>query len=166
MNRRIRDLAALDYSAVLAINNAAVPAMNMLDMDALDWLVTNASYARVSESSAAIHAFLIGLAPGTGYQSVNYQWFSRNYAEFLYVDRSAVANDAQRLGHGSALYDDLVTFARGKWPRIVAEVNLHPPNPGSVKFHERHGFTGVGELVHAHDGAYAKRVLLMERAGR
>jgi hypothetical protein len=166
MTRRIRELTTLDYVAVLAINNAAVPAMNTLDADALDWLVTRASYARVSESSGTVRAFLIGLGRGTGYQSVNYQWFSGRYAEFLYVDRIAVANDARRTGHGTALYDDLVAFARDKSPRIVAEVNLNPPNPGSVAFHERHGFTGVGELSHAYDGAHAKRVLLMERPVR
>ena len=164
MSRRIRELAGTDYAAVLAINNAAVPAMNSLDAVALEWLVPNASYARVSESAGTVHAFLIGLAPGTGYPSANYRWFSERYTDFLYVDRIAVADDARRTGHGSALYDDLAAFAAGKWPRIVAEVNLDPPNPGSVAFHERHGFTGVGELAHVYDGAHAKRVVLMERA--
>jgi len=166
MSRRIRELAWSDYAAVLAINNAAVPAMNALDAAALAWLVTNASYARVSESAGTVHAFLIGLPPGTGYQSVNYQWFSERYADFLYVDRIAVADGARRMGHGSALYDDLATFAADKWPRIVAEVNLDPPNPGSVAFHERHSFIGVGELPHAYEGAHAKRVMLMERPFR
>ena len=163
MNRRIRDIALTDYAAILAINNDAVPSMNSLDASALDWLVRNASYARAVEFNGALEAFLLALGPGTGYESANYRWFSENYPEFLYIDRIAVVDHARGSGHGSALYDDLAAFALGTWPCITAEVNLEPPNPRSIAFHERHGFERVGELQHAFDGTYAKRVLLMVR---
>ena len=31
---------------------------------------------------------------------------------------------------------------------VTAEVNIHPPNPGSMRFHDRHGFEQVGVLEH------------------
>ena len=31
---------------------------------------------------------------------------------------------------------------------VTAEVNVQPPNPGSIRFHQRHGFEQVGVLEH------------------
>ena len=44
--------------------------------------------------------------------------------------------------------------------RVCCEVNLEPPNPGSVRFHEQLGFRGIGEQS-TEKGQ--KRVLLMEK---
>ncbi|MDJ0940620.1 MAG: GNAT family N-acetyltransferase, partial [Woeseiaceae bacterium] len=56
----------------------------------------------------------------------------------------AVAEHARRLGLASRLYDDF----RAALPETVAvmtcEVNLHPPNDSSMRFHERKGFRTVG----------------------
>lgn len=142
----IRDASDADAGAILRINNAAVPAMNVLDADGVRWLLTNAAYARVAMADGEVAGFLIGLPPGVGYDSDNYRWFSARYDEFLYIDRIAFDERFRNRGLGSALYDDIADFARGRWPRIVAEVNLDPPNPRSEVFHSRHGFVRVGEL--------------------
>ncbi len=160
----IRDVTAADHGAILAINNAAYPAMNRLDDAALAALVASAAYARVACDEAGVAAFLLGLPPGVPYDSANYRWVSARYPEFLYVDRIAVAPRAQSRGLGGALYDDMAAFARGRWPCILAEVNLEPPNTGSERFHARHGFVAVGELDHPSDGMYAKRTLMLCRA--
>jgi predicted GNAT superfamily acetyltransferase len=160
---RIRDVAPADLPAMLGINNAAVPAMNTLDPADLAWLVDHAGYARVAEADGEIIGFLIALPPGTQYASANYRWFGERYASFLYIDRVAIAAPARGRGIGSAMYADLSRVAAGRYECLLAEVNAEPPNPESVRFHERNGFIHVGELEHHYDGAHASRVLMMRR---
>jgi predicted GNAT superfamily acetyltransferase len=160
---RIRDITPDDYPAIVALNNATVPAMNEQSVDSLRWLVEHATYARVVEDADGVAAFLLGLERGTGYSSPNYRWFSERFDNFLYVDRIAVAGRARRKRLGSALYDDIAAFARGRWPCILAEINVEPPNPETVAFHERHGFERVGELRHTYDGAHAQLVAMLRR---
>jgi hypothetical protein len=61
----------------------------------------------------------------------------------------------------SALYADLEgEAARRDTPRIVCELNLRPPNPRSLAFHERRGFEEVGRME-VSDGRF---VALLERS--
>ena len=88
--------------------------------------------------------FVLCLLPNTRYASLNYAWFNERYSSFLYVDRIAVAEKHRDKGIGSMLYEYVIEHAlQGNSP-VVAEVNLTPPNPGSMRFHERHGFSQVG----------------------
>jgi predicted GNAT superfamily acetyltransferase len=162
----VRDVKPADHAAMLAINNATYPAMNILDAEALAAIVAECAYARVAEDEHGVAAFLLGLPPGAQYDSDNYRWFSARYDDFLYVDRIAVHPRAQSHGLGGALYDDMAQWGRGRYPCILAEVNLIPPNPGSQRFHTRHGFTAVGELDHPFDGTYTKRTVMLHRALR
>ena len=155
----MRDAVARDHPAVLALNNGAVPHVNALDETAFAWLASHATYFRVAEDGDGIAGFVMMIENGTEYWSGNYAWFGARYDRFLYLDRVVVAQRAQRLGVGRALYDDVLTFAAGRWPRITLEVNLRPPNPVSVAFHERMGFREVGTREYD-DNA----VLMMERA--
>jgi uncharacterized protein len=159
-------VAPSDLGAMLAINNAAYPAMNLLDEAALAAIVEACVYARVADDDDGVAAFLLGLPPGADYDSDNFRWFSARYDEFVYVDRIAVHPRAQSRGLGGALYDDMAAWAHGRYPCILAEVNLAPPNPGSQRFHDRHGFVAVGELDHPSDGEYAKRTVMLRRALR
>jgi predicted GNAT superfamily acetyltransferase len=60
------------------------------------------------------------------------------------------------------MYEDLAAMA-GDRP-LCCEVNLVPPNPGSLAFHERLGFAACGE---ADDPRNGKRVrYLLRPAGR
>jgi predicted GNAT superfamily acetyltransferase len=129
---------------VLALNNGAVPNVNALDAAAFAWLAEHATYFRVAEDGEGIAGFVMMIEHGTEYWSANYAWFSSRYELFLYLDRVVVAPRAQRSGIGRVLYDDVTAFARDRWPRITLEVNLQPPNPVSVAFHERMGFREVG----------------------
>ena len=140
----VRDAVARDHPAVLALNNGAVPHVNALDDAAFAWLATHATYFRVAEDSEGIAGFVIMLENGTAYWSANYAWFTSRYDTFLYLDRVVVAPRAQRSGIGRLLYEDATAFARGRWPRITLEVNLRPPNPVSLAFHQRLGFREVG----------------------
>lgn len=145
---------------MLALNNSATPHVNELSADSFAWIVSRADYFRVAEDGTGILGFVIALKPGHDYWSLNYQWFTQRGGEFLYLDRIVVTDRARGAGVGRALYDDLDRFASGRWPRISLEVNLLPPNPASLAFHERLGFQRVG--VREDDGG-TKAVVLMER---
>jgi predicted GNAT superfamily acetyltransferase len=140
----VRDAVAHDHPAVLALNNGAVPHVNALDDSGFAWLAEHATYFRVAADGDGIAGFVMMIENGTEYWSANYAWFSSRYDAFLYLDRVVVASRAQRSGIGRLLYDDVTAFARGWWPRIMLEVNLRPPNPVSVAFHEHMGFREVG----------------------
>jgi predicted GNAT superfamily acetyltransferase len=118
--------------------------VNALDDSGFAWLAEHATYFRVAADGDGIAGFVMMIENGTEYWSANYAWFSSRYDAFLYLDRVVVASRAQRSGIGRLLYDDVTAFARGWWPRIMLEVNLRPPNPVSVAFHEHMGFREVG----------------------
>jgi predicted GNAT superfamily acetyltransferase len=158
---RVRDALAADHAAVLALNNSATPNVNELSEGEFAWIASHADYFRVAEDAAGLTAFVLALRPGLAYWSLNYRWFSDRGGSFIYLDRIVVDERARGTGVGRAMYDDLDRFARGRWPCITLEVNLMPPNPGSLAFHERLGFKQVG--VRQEEGG-AKAVALMERA--
>jgi predicted GNAT superfamily acetyltransferase len=158
---KVRDAVAFDHPAVLALNNAAAPHVNELSAHEFEWIVSRADYFRVAEDGAGLVAFVIALRPGLDYWSLNYRWFMERGDDFLYLDRIVVAEHARRTGVGRTLYDDINRFAYGRWSRITLEVNLLPPNPGSLSFHEHQGFRRVG--VREENGG-SKAVVLMERA--
>lgn len=139
-----RDATVADHPAVISLNNSAAPHVNVLAMEELDWLVGHAAYFRVLEDAAGLAGFVLCLPSGINYWSENYRWFTERYAAFLYLDRVVVAPRAQGSGVGRALYEDLHAFAAGRWERVMLEVNLRPPNPGSDAFHERLGYVVVG----------------------
>lgn len=142
--RLIREAGTADLDAVLALNNAAVPAVNHLERDDLQKIVALAAHYRVCEDASGLLGFVLCLPAGVDYWSENYKWFTRRYDDFLYLDRVVVAERARGQGIGAALYEELHATARGRWPRVTLEVNLRPPNPGSERFHERLGYVRVG----------------------
>lgn len=138
-----------DQPAVFALNNASTPHVNALTSDQFAWLTSHANYYRVAEAAGVLAGFVIAIGAGAAYWSGNYAWFGERYPAFIYLDRVVVAPDARRLGVGRALYDDLIAFASPRWPRITLEVNVRPPNPESMAFHERMGFLPVGSRIYA-----------------
>jgi predicted GNAT superfamily acetyltransferase len=129
---------------VLALNNASTPHVNALNVEQFAWIAANADYFRVAALDGVLAGFVMAIRHGTTYWSGNYAWFGERYDAFLYLDRVVVSPDVRRSGVGSALYTDLVRYTTGRWPRITLEVNVRPPNPGSIAFHEQLGFVRVG----------------------
>lgn len=145
MSYSIRPVEARDIAAVLAMNEAEVPHVGSIDAERLLWFSRHAAYFRLAVRSDEPAAFLIALRPGTSYASPNYRWFCDRYGDFAYIDRIAVAVAHRRRGLGTLLYQDLIATMAGVVPILTCEVNLQPPNPGSVRFHELLGFEQVGE---------------------
>lgn len=134
--------------------------MNALAAEEFAWIVERAAYFRVTEDAQGITGFVICVPSGLEYWSENYKWFTARYADFLYLDRVVVAERARRAGTGRALYEDMHRAAAGRWMRVTLEVNLRPPNPVSIAFHERMGYRPVG--VREYDDG-AKAVQMYDR---
>jgi hypothetical protein len=141
----IRDFAAADLDAALALNNASVPDLNELDLDAMRRLLELADSALVAEVGGEFAGFCWVLTPGQPYDSLNYQWFARQYERFVYLDRITVLPHFRRDGVGRALYAELIRRYRDRQPVLTCEVNLQPRNDGSLRFHAGLGFVEVGQ---------------------
>jgi uncharacterized protein len=115
--------------------------------------------ARLSSRRIGIDAFLLAFDQNAQYQSPNFLWFCERYPRFVYVDRIVVAPEARGRGYARQLYDDLFAHAiRAGHERVVCEVNLSPPNPVSLTFHEALGFIEVGRAS-VYDGSRSVRYL-------
>lgn len=156
----IRDVHEHDLEQVLRINEAVVPAVNSVDIGQMRWFTRNAAYFRVVTRDGEIAAFLIGMRPGTDYRSPNYRYFCESYEDFGYIDRVAVHAGARRFGLATRMYRDFEASLPSRVEVLTCEVNVHPPNQSSMRFHERYGFRKVGSQDT--DGG-AKRVALMEK---
>jgi predicted GNAT superfamily acetyltransferase len=89
------------------------------------------------------------MPPGLDYASENYLFFSDRARElgrtFVYVDRIVLAPAMRSRGLGPQLYAAVSDEARRVGaPEVLCEVNVEPPNPGSLAFHTRLGFVEVG----------------------
>lgn len=154
--------SAADYVELLDLNDAAVPAVNSIPLARLEHLHAESAYLGVARDDEGVLAgFLLALPESADYDSINFGYFKRRYARFVYVDRIVVAAQHRRAGVGQALYEDLSQALPAECPLIACEVNLRPANPSSLTFHQRLGFTAVGEQDTEHG---SKRVCLMVRA--
>jgi predicted GNAT superfamily acetyltransferase len=163
MNWEIRDVEASDLEAVLALNQTEVPHVGSVDLDRMKWFAANAAYFRTVTIDKRLAAYLIGMRPGTSYQSLNYRWFCDRYDDFAYVDRIAVAEFARRYGLASKLYDDFARSVPESVDIMTCEVNLRPPNETSMRFHEKLGFRQVGSL--AFDDGNKEVAMLLKNLG-
>ncbi|MBO0905354.1 GNAT family N-acetyltransferase [Jiella sp. MQZ13P-4] len=112
-------------------------------MAGFERLVARAFLARQTQDAGA---FVVAFDETGDYDSPNFLWFRARYERFVYVDRVVVAPQARGRGLARALYDSVLAAAMAADAgRIVCEINLDPPNPGSLRFHERLGFRKVGE---------------------
>lgn len=159
MEYTLRDVRDDDLAAVLELNQSQVPHVGSVDIGRMQWFADNADYFRVAFAGETLGAYLIGLRPGSSYDSPNYGWFCDRYDEFAYVDRVAVAESARREGLASRLYEDFAAAMPGSIRIMTCEVNIRPSNESSMRFHRRLGFEQVGSLV-SNDGEKEVAMLL------
>ncbi len=161
MSLSIENVTPNDLEEILALNESEVPHVGSVDLERMRWFAANASYFRVARTDRKLGGFLIGLRPGTNYQSLNYRWFCDRYDDFAYVDRVAIAAAGRRLGMASSLYADFAAAMPASVKVMTCEVNIRPPNASSMKFHTRLGFREVGTL-NSEDGKKQVALLLKE----
>ena len=130
---------------IVNINMEALPAVSSVTLKDMEHFLSIVDYFRTLQLDDIIVGFLIALTPGKDYHSPNYKWFEKKFDSFMYVDRIVIDPAYQNNGLGWAFYNNLRDFTRGGSPRITCEVNLRPPNEGSIIFHEKYGFRQVGK---------------------
>jgi predicted GNAT superfamily acetyltransferase len=157
---QITHVTAADLAGVLALNEAAVPHVNNIDLEQVKWFAENVSFFRVARIDGQLAGFLIGLRPGLDYASENYRWFSANYRDFGYVDRVVVDPAYRRCGVASRLYDQFADSLRDDVDFMTCEVNTRPANESSMRYHKLHGFMRVA--TQETEGG-AKEVALLEK---
>ena len=141
----IRETTSADLAAALALNNSNVPAVNELDAPEIERLLGMAALALTAEVDGSFAGFCITFPPRVDYASLNYAWFSRQYDEFVYLDRIAVDPACRRYGIGRAFYAHIVERFAGVYPNLLCEVNVRPRNEASLLFHHSIGFREVGQ---------------------
>jgi len=154
----IRALQISDSSSIWEINEQGLPGTGKVSEQEILDLLNYSSLSIGLFDSNSLLGFVICLPPKTAYGSLNYLWFNERYDDFLYVDRIAVSTANRNQKIGSKLYQAVIHTASKLGVPIAAEVNLRPPNPDSVRFHQRHGFTEIGQFEHGQ-----KAVIMMLR---
>lgn len=154
----VRPFLPGDLTALLTMNNAAVPAVNELSAEDLLDLVGSSLVCLVATLDEEPAGFLLCIADGADYGSANYKWLSATCSTFAYTDRICVDETRRGLKIGGHLYRTLFDQLAGTDRSFVCEVNERPPNPGSLKFHKRLGFEEIGTADHGE-----KAVIFLQR---
>ena len=143
----VRDVREHELDSVLALNNAAGPAILPLDATRLRYFFDHAEYFRVAERDGTLTGFLIGMGSGSQHDSSNFRWFRERYPEFFYIDRIVVASRRRGGGVGRALYADVQSYAELRYPQLFCEVLLEGGADHALLFHGSFGFREVGQNV-------------------
>ena len=136
-----RSLDVNDMNIVWAINQENVPAVGEEPLESLSEIGRSSELALGVLESDVLVGFCFVLPPGVSYDSPNYRYFEDRYDDFAYLDRVAFRAAHQGRGLGSALYQEIES--RLSRPLLALEVNVVPPNEGSMRFHLRNGFVEV-----------------------
>jgi predicted GNAT superfamily acetyltransferase len=148
MSLIVRPAHAEDFDAILRINSQSAPHVAKLDAQDLQRLVKLASVAWVAQSPTGIAGYLLGMASYDDYDGEEFGCFvSRLDQTFLHVDQVAVGSNARRANIASQLYEHLVQWSLKRNICVLCcGVNLVPPNPVSMEFHQQRGFEKLDEL--------------------
>jgi predicted GNAT superfamily acetyltransferase len=156
----VRDAGESDEEFILALNAASTPAVAEMDAEDYRDIAGWAHRVLIAEMDGERCGFLILIRPGSAYPSDNYAWFEAKFDNHLYIDRIAVSEFAKGEGVGRALYEEAaVIAARNGDERLTCEVNVDPPNPQSMAFHDKLGF----RHLHTRPSRGGKVVAMLER---
>ena len=165
MSLGVRAARAADVPAILAINTQCFPGVSSLTPGDAEAMVRSAESMWVADDLDGIVGYLISITSGGHYAGEEYRWFETQFANFLYIDQVAVAPTHRRVGVAAALYNRIAQLAAEQgFERLVCEINLRPPNPGSLGFHASQGFAMLKSLEVSDGRMVALMVKAMTRA--
>lgn len=151
---------AEDFSSLLELNAQSTPGVSLLSRAELNDIFQQASYFHVLKLDSLVLGYIIAYFCDSLYEGEEFICFRSLYTNFLYIDQVAVLAAYRARGIGTRLYRELEAWANKQGISLLAcEVNLLPPNPISLRFHERQGYRAAGELA-TQDG---RRVALMTK---
>jgi predicted GNAT superfamily acetyltransferase len=135
----------MDFEIICALNLAEVQHTSAMDITRVAELNSMSCYHKVACLGGIVSAFLLAMCSGCPYKNDNFEWFSKRYARFIYVDRVVVSSASRGLRLGSLLYEDVFRHARSNaFLRVTCEYNIIPPNEPSRLFHDKFGFKEKG----------------------
>ena len=141
----LRTLSAGDADRILELNNEHAVETSLLDLSAAELLLAMCFYAKGIGLGA--RGFLLALDQEAAYDNSNFQWFRSRFERFVYIDRIIIAKDARARGFARLMYEDLFGEAKAAGHvRAVCEVNIDPPNEGSLAFHQSMGFLALADV--------------------
>jgi len=144
-NVALRPAAPTDFETICALNLAEIQHTSAMNITRLTELDAISCYHRVVCLGGIVSAFLLAMCDGSPYKNANFEWFSKQYSRFIYVDRVVVSSGCRGLRLGSILYEDVFRHARSNAiPLVACEYNLVPPNEPSRLFHDKFGFKEKG----------------------
>jgi uncharacterized protein len=147
MSIAVRDVREHELDSILALNNAAGPAILPLDAARLRRFYDSAEYFRVAERDGAMVGFLVGFGSAADHDSSNFRWFRERHPHFFYIDRVVVSSRRRGGGVGRAFYADVQSYAELRYPLLACEVFLEHDNDPVRLFHGSFGFREVGQHV-------------------
>lgn len=164
MSIAIRDVREHELDSVLALNNAAGPAILPLDAARVRRFFAEAEYFRVAERDGAMAGFLVGFGSDARHDSDNFRWFRDRHAAFFYIDRIVVASRRRGGGVGRAFYADVQSYAELRYPELACEVFLEGDSDPALLFHGSFGFREIGQHLmrtQEGDGASTRRAAML-----
>jgi len=131
--------------SILALNGQHEVETSALTRGELQAMLDCAFYTCVA--AGGTDGFLISFDQDADYDSRNFLWFKERYDKFVYIDRIIVAKHGRRSGLAKRFYGKLFEKARNCGHKIIGcEINVEPPNPGSMRFHQTWGFEEIEEV--------------------
>jgi len=157
----IRPLTPADETQVLKINVEARPNVAALDRVELARLSSLSRTHFVAVDGELVRGYALNFARDDAYDGEEFQALRSLIAQpFVYIDQVAVTGPARAQGIGRRLYEALEYAAsERRIHRLCCEVNTTPPNPGSLDFHARLGFSTLGSM----DTRYGRNVVLLQK---
>ena len=159
MSIAIRDVREHELDSVLALNNAAGPAILPLDAERLHRFFDTAEYFRVAERGGTMAGFLVGFGSGQAHDSENFAWFGQRHPDFFYIDRIVVASRRRGGGVGRAFYADVQSYAELRYPHLACEVFLDHGADPALLFHGSFGFKEIGQNTMDQAGVRASMLM-------
>jgi uncharacterized protein len=133
-----------NIEAMLALNADHEVETSPLDAAALHHMLSEAFHVEAARDGT--DGFLISFDQDADYASDNFHWFVDRFDRFVYIDRIIVAASARGQGLARSFYQNLFAAAKAVGhSRVMCEINVEPPNPGSLLFHRALGFVEIGQ---------------------
>ena len=137
----LRQFQENDRPEILLLNAESVQVLSPMSSARFTELKEQCALLLVAEDDGAVCGFLLAFTAGAEYDSPNYRWFSDNVDGFLYIDRIVVSSKTRGLGIGNLLYLEARKWAvSNSLSKLTAEIDVEPPNHGSLMFHRKLGF--------------------------
>lgn len=144
----LRNMLPTDSSSVVALNKAAVDVTSPMDGERFSYLFGLADMKLAAETDGDVVGFVMAMTDSAGYDNGNYRWFSERLRNFMYIDRVVVSAACRGRGIGQLLYSLAIELAVQLGTlNMCAEMDLDPPNHGSLRFHKATGFVEIGTRV-------------------